>query len=104
MDPKERIRNPALLIVDMRNDFVRGGAPLEVADARPTIPAHRRLIGAFRERGLPIVFTRFLSTQEYSLLWERSPQCHPETKPAGRGILACMRTSAESSRLAPAPP
>ena len=85
MDPNERIRNPALLIVDMQNDFVRAGAPLEVAEARPTIPAHRRLIERFRERGLPVLFTKFLSTQEYALLWEWSPECYPETKCCWKG-------------------
>jgi ureidoacrylate peracid hydrolase len=28
----------ALIIVDMQNDFVRSGAPLEVPEARATIP------------------------------------------------------------------
>ena len=37
MDLQERLRDPALLIVDMQNDFVRVGAPLEVPDARATI-------------------------------------------------------------------
>ena len=29
----DRVRKPALLVVDMQNDFVRVGAALEVADA-----------------------------------------------------------------------
>ncbi len=41
-------RNPALLIVDMQNDFVRRDAPLEVPDALGTVPAHLALIAAFR--------------------------------------------------------
>jgi len=80
MDPQERLRDPALLIVDMQNDFVRLGAPLEVPEARATLPAHRRLIDAARRRGLPIVYTKFLSHQEYHLLQEWSPQCRPPTK------------------------
>ena len=40
-----RFAAPALCIVDMQNDFVRRGAPLEVADARATLGTHRRLIG-----------------------------------------------------------
>ena len=57
------MRDPALLVVDMQNDFVRVGAPLEVPDARATIAPHQRLIGAFRARGLPVVFTQFLAAR-----------------------------------------
>ena len=74
-----RLAAPALLIVDMQNDFVRAGAPLEVADARATFGAHRRLIDAFRRIGAPVVYTKFLATREPSLLWRWSPQCAPPT-------------------------
>lgn len=80
VDEAERVRNPALVIVDMQNDFVREGAPLEVPDARGTIDANRRLIEAFRERGRPVVFTRFVSRQTDNLLWLWSPECHPDTR------------------------
>jgi nicotinamidase-related amidase len=85
MDPQERLRDPALLIVDMQNDFVRQGAPLEVPEARATLPAHRRLIDAARRCGLPVVYTKFLSHQEDHLLWEWSPQCRPPTKCCWKG-------------------
>jgi nicotinamidase-related amidase len=75
----------ALLIVDMQNDFVRRGAPLEVPDARNTIAAHRALLEAFRYRGWPVVYTRFLSGTEPNLLWNWSPQCRPPTKCCWRG-------------------
>lgn len=76
----QRLINPALLVIDMQNDFVREGAPLEVPDARATVDPIKRLIGKFRERGHPIVFTRFLARQAPDLLWLWSPQCRPETK------------------------
>ncbi len=76
----ERVRDPALIVVDMQNDFVREGAPLEVADARRTIDAHRRLIEAFRERDHPVLFTRFLSRERDNLLWLWSPECRPDTR------------------------
>jgi len=47
--PEDRLANPALVVVDMQNDFVRAGAPLEVPEARATIPAHRALLAAFRQ-------------------------------------------------------
>jgi len=70
---------PALLIVDMQNDFVRASAPLEVPDARATIAVHQALIATFRRLERPVVFTRFLSTPYPSLLWTWSPECAPPT-------------------------
>ncbi len=78
--PGERLQRPALVVVDMQNDFVRQGAPLEVPDARATIPANRRLISAFRARGHPVLFTRFLSRGTGNLLWHWSPQCDLPTR------------------------
>ena len=78
--PAERVADPALLVVDMQNDFVRAGAPLEVPDARATIPVQRRLIDAFRARGRPVVYTRFLSYEADCLMWLWSPECHPDTR------------------------
>ncbi len=80
LHPRERVADPALLVVDMQNDFVRSGAPLEVAEARATIPAQRRLVDAFRECGRPVVYSRFLSYEDDNLLWLWSPQCHPGTR------------------------
>lgn len=76
--------NPALLIVDMQNDFVREGAPMEVPDARATIPHHQRLIAFCRNAGMPIIYTRFLAGPNRTLMWEWSPQLEPPT-------LACQR-------------
>ncbi|MBV9532509.1 MAG: cysteine hydrolase [Bradyrhizobium sp.] len=78
-------RHSALVIVDMQNDFVREGAPLEVPDARGTIEAHQELIAAFRRRGAMIVYTKFLSMQEPCLLWNWSPQCKPPIKCCWKG-------------------
>src|SRR5687768_8415572 len=81
----QRARNAALLVVDMQNDFVRVGAPLEVPDARATIDAHRQLIAAFRAAGRPVVYTRFLSRTDDCLLWEWSPQCRPPVRCCWKG-------------------
>ncbi len=34
----------ALLVIDLQNDFVRQGAPMEVEDARTTLPKVRQII------------------------------------------------------------
>ena len=49
----DRFSRPALVIVDMQNDFVRVGAPLEVPEARPTIAVHQALLAACRPRRIP---------------------------------------------------
>jgi len=74
----DRWTKPALLIVDMQNDFVRVGAPMEVPQARETISQHQQLIQCFRKSHLPIVYTRFLAGDR-RLLWEFSPQLEPPT-------------------------
>src|ERR1700728_2388805 len=84
MEP-DAIGRAALVIVDMQNDFVRQGAPLEVADARATIEPQRALLQAFRARHLLVVYTRFLSRSEDCLLWNWSPQCRPPTKCCWKG-------------------
>lgn len=89
--PEHRIANPALVVVDMQNDFVRAGAPLEVPDARATIAPIQRLIEAFRRRGDPIVFTHFLSRETEDLLWLWSPECRPDTKCCWKGHLRAYR-------------
>lgn len=76
----ERVRDPALLVVDMQNDFVRKGAPLEVPTARMTIPVIADLVGRFRARELPVIYTRFVSGRVPGLMWLWSPQCRPDTK------------------------
>lgn len=83
--PDVRLRDPALLVVDMQNDFVRVGAPLEVPQARATIAPIRRMIDAFRARGLPVVYTRFVAEPEPGLMWLWSPQCRPDVRCCWKG-------------------
>ena len=67
----------ALVVVDMQNDFVRVGAPLEVPDARETIDVHLELLDWFRSRRRPVVFTRFVAGPSRTLMWNWSPQIAP---------------------------
>ena len=76
----DRFAHPALLVVDMQNDFVRVGAPLEVPEARATIPVHQTLLGACREWGIPVIYTKFVAGPEPILLWEWSPVHAPPVR------------------------
>jgi nicotinamidase-related amidase len=80
IDRSAHWKQSALIIVDMQNDFVRAGAPLEVPTARDTIMNNKKLIAVFRKRNLPVVFTKFISHPHYYMLWDWSPQCQPPTK------------------------
>lgn len=62
---------PALVIVDMQNDFVRAGAPMEVPGARTILPELSRLLEAFRAAGLPVFYTRYVAAPDYRHLQER---------------------------------
>jgi nicotinamidase-related amidase len=77
----------ALIVVDMQNDFVRVGAPLEVPDARATINPIRRTIDLFRRLGRPIVFTRFIAGPKETLLWKWSPELRPPVNCCKPGFL-----------------
>ena len=72
-----RLPSSAFLIVDMQNDFVRVGAPLEVPDTRRTIAPIREVSQAFRRAGRPVVYTRFVAGPGETLLWKWSPQIYP---------------------------
>ncbi|HEV2034259.1 MAG TPA: isochorismatase family cysteine hydrolase [Candidatus Dormibacteraeota bacterium] len=69
----------ALLVVDMQNDFVRLGAPMEVPDARETIDVHLELLGWFRAQRRPVAFTRFIAGPSPTLMWKWSPVIAPPT-------------------------
>ncbi len=49
-------RKKALLVIDMLNDFVREGAPLEVPQTRRIIPNIARRIEEARAKGVPVVY------------------------------------------------
>ena len=48
------MQRPALLIIDMQNDFVLEGRPLRVAGGRAVVPKILGVLALFRERGLPV--------------------------------------------------
>ena len=46
----------ALLVIDMLNDFIAEGAPLEIPEARKIIPAVKEKIEESRKKGNPIIY------------------------------------------------
>ena len=55
----ERIdpRRTAMIVVDMENDFVAPGAPLETPAGRTMLPTLKRALTFCRERGIPVIYT-----------------------------------------------
>jgi nicotinamidase-related amidase len=50
------MKKEALLVIDMLNDFVLPGAPLEVPDTRRVLPAIRREVDEARRLGRPVLY------------------------------------------------
>jgi nicotinamidase-related amidase len=50
-------RKTALIVVDMENDFVAAGAPIEVPAGRAMIPTLKRALEFCRSIGIPIIYT-----------------------------------------------
>ena len=74
-----------LVVVDMQNDFVRKGAPMCIDDAIKTVPAIQRLIDLARDKKMPVVYTKFITGNKPTLLWNWSPQI-AELKCCKRGF------------------
>ena len=72
----------ALLVVDMQRAFLDPGEAMEVPPARVVVPRIGALADAFRAKGAPVAFTRFLYSPSMPLL---VGELHPEHRPAEPG-------------------
>jgi nicotinamidase-related amidase len=50
-------RTTVLIVVDMENDFVAPGAPLEQPAGRAMLPHLQRALACCRENGIPVIYT-----------------------------------------------
>jgi len=69
-----KVDKTALIIVDMQNDFVREGAPMQVKDALLTVKPIQNLIKTARKSNMPIIFTKFVAGPKKTLIWNWSPE------------------------------
>ncbi|MBX5437820.1 MAG: cysteine hydrolase [Alicyclobacillaceae bacterium] len=58
IDWRVRPERSALLVIDMQNDFVREGAPMEIPMARQFLPNMVRIVDACRRLEVPVIFTQ----------------------------------------------
>jgi ureidoacrylate peracid hydrolase len=56
----------ALLLIDLQNDFVEPGAPLETAMAYKSLPKLKDLLGFCREKGITLIYTRHSHSEDGS--------------------------------------
>src|SRR4051794_28022371 len=85
--PELTIGSPALVVVDMQNDFVRVGAPLEVPTSRATIATQARMLDWFRSRNLPVVFTLVFASPKRTLISNWNTVSLPPTYCCNRGFM-----------------
>ena len=89
----------------MQRGFVEAGQVMEVPPARDVIPRIQDLLGLFREKGLPVVFTEFTYSPAAPLL---VGELHPEHRPAvpgaptgfGRPSSSCLEGDPSASVIA----
>ena len=61
-DPKRM----ALIVVDMQNDFVKPGAPMQVPKATEMVPRLKRLIEYCRKKEIPVLYTAHVHSPDGS--------------------------------------
>lgn len=69
----------AFLIIDMQNDFILEGAPIEACNGRTIIPAIAKFKAYCAEQGIPVIYTRETHRKEqidYGLELEREEPLH----------------------------
>ena len=85
----------ALLVVDMQRAFLEPGEAMEVPPARDIVPRIGELIAIFRDKGLPVVFTRFTYSADGAAPRRRAPPRAPARRPRrprrlGRPSSSCL--------------
>ncbi len=77
---KTSINSCALLIIDMQNDFLLPGAPIECSGGLKAIPQIKKLIQCFKEHKRPIIFSQECHRKEkvdfgLELFYEEPEHC-----------------------------
>jgi nicotinamidase-related amidase len=88
---------PALLVIDMQNDFVRPGAPACVAGAQATVPVIKVILDQFRLRALPVFHVAReyradgsdIEVTRWDEFWAKAKYCVPGTD--GAEIVADLK-------------
>jgi nicotinamidase-related amidase len=91
-----RLSSAAFIIVDMQNDFVRVGAPLEVPDTRATIEPIKAVSRLFREAKRPVVYTGSSPAPRRLSCGRGRRRSGRRSAAAGSGFAVTTRTSAPS--------
>ena len=74
------IKKTAVLVVDMQNDFVRVGGSMSLQSCRDAIPYATKILEACRQVKMPVIYLKFITGPEETLVWTWSPQEYPPEK------------------------
>jgi nicotinamidase-related amidase len=74
------IKKTAVLVVDMQNDFVRVGGSMSLQSCRDAIPYATKILDACRQVKMPVIYLKFITGPEETLVWTWSPQEYPPEK------------------------
>lgn len=96
-----RPRRPVLVVLDMINDYLTPGGPLEVPRARDVVPAVKRRIDAARAAAIPVIYVcdthtpddeDFRDWPRHAVAGTRGAEVWPEIAPAEGDHVVHKRT------------
>jgi nicotinamidase-related amidase len=76
---KVKLDESVLMIIDMQNDFIAEGAPVEAAGGRDIVPTIKTIAGYLRNKGVPVIYTQEIHRKElidFGLELEREEPLH----------------------------
>lgn len=91
----------AILVIDMENDFVEEGAPMESAQARAAVPNMKKTIDFARQTGMKVIYTTHVHRKDGSDMG-RFGDIYPPIENRS-GLVDGTRGIEIYSELAPAP-
>lgn len=92
----------AMIVVDMQNQFVKPGAPVEVPDARAIVPRLSKLLDQCRESRIPVIYICHMLRGDGSDAG-RLADIHPTIACEGTGIVAGTENVEIYGELRPKP-
>lgn len=95
------VDSTAVLVIDMQNDFVEVGAPLEFPEGRRVLPTIQKVLDAARQCGMPVIYAAHVHRADGSDLGIHRDLYPPVA--AGEALVDGARGGEIHPELAPLP-